>query len=216
LDRANGGDRINQPMNRARILSSLICILLGGCGEREGLLQSLDVETVQMAVFVVNAHTFELEGGILIPTEPCGDKDRFSFPLSSASVPEEAECGKMAFFHSEFGDTLFSGSSCWMGMGNMTHPRDLLPSTAFPVGETRHELPETIELWTAGGIRRYPTEVSYDVERAWKSIERLSVLEDFAQGIRHVGFYSYIPDLPFGEGPRKWIIMMYSRRTRLP
>jgi len=98
----------------------------------------------------------------------------------------------------------------------MTHPSELLPPSSFPVGETRHDLPGTIELWAGNGRRTHLNEASWDVERAWRSIERLSIVGDLTQGVSHVGFYHYVPDVPIGENDSmKWIIMIYSRRARV-
>jgi Secretion system C-terminal sorting domain len=168
-------------------------------------------DSMNLAIIKLDFLTYNLEGVNISYYPLCDSCDLDSLPFIEEFTPP-VDYGDIKFKYSYDMDVLFGGEIIWMGIGEIYQPDTFLPAAYFNYLQSTVTRPENAEYFDHCLIPYYWTEEEY-VERAdsaWKMIDSLAIVHDFAQAPFRVGFYAYTPTVgAFDPVTAKWLIFLY-------
>jgi hypothetical protein len=167
---------------------------------------------MNLAVLISDYQTYQFEKGALDYYRRCDGCDVDSLPFSISYHPP-GDFGDITFSYTETGDTLFSGTIVWMGMGSITYPRDYHPVDRFGRLDTAAPAPVSVEYFLVDEpiIERSVFESKAD--SAWAALRDLDIVWDFSSDEYRVGIYLYPPSVgAFDPSVAKWIVYLYRNR----
>ncbi|MEI6090882.1 MAG: hypothetical protein WCR42_10550 [bacterium] len=144
----------------------------------------------------VDYKTNTFEGG----KELAFAKDTETFTITNVYDPP-GDLGSVKLMYSELNDTLFSGTIIWMGKGEMTYPKDLLPADQFQAVVT------TDYVTPSAGFENVfnPYEGTYDYDKVWSSVQSLVKVRQYLKSNPNatVKLFLYQPSVGMGN-PADW------------
>ncbi|MEI6091554.1 MAG: hypothetical protein WCR42_13955 [bacterium] len=144
----------------------------------------------------VDFETNTFEGG----KELTFAKETETFTITNIYVPP-GDFGSVKLMYSELNDTLFYGTIWWMGKGEMTYPKELLPADKFQV-----VLTEDYVTPKAGFQNVFkPYEGTYDYTPVWSSVQNLVKVRQYLRSNPNatVKLFLYQPSVGVGD-PADW------------
>lgn len=170
----------------------------------------LDNNCANFAFLILDYTTYKFEGGYFAkyPYSPAYDRESIPFTIVYTSP---ADSGDILYKYKSTNDTLFYGSFWWMGCGEILFPKKYDSAELFTYDTNKVSPPYTIEYYkNITEIRKEEYKIKAD--SAWQSVEKLSILKEFAQSgnIFRIGLFLYAPAIGmFNPKPAKWIIFLY-------
>jgi hypothetical protein len=195
-------------------------ILLGlcaGCGddavrpsppaERWGIRS----DSANVAVLQIDYLTYQFEGGVIRRYRLCAACDADSLPLAFVEK-YNVDDASYRFSYTETSDTVFYGTSIWMGLGERLVPRELLAPDSFVVVTGSLRAPESLHYYpgwvvSEGFVSR--------ADSAWAAAQRLDITQEFARRKYRVGVFLF-PRSVGGIDWRyaDWIVLLYAGNNR--
>ena len=195
----------------------LLLLVAAGCGsdavspsppaQRWGL----RADSANVAVLQIDFQTYRFEGGAIRRYRLCSACDVDSLPLAFSEY-WMVDDGWSLFRYAETGDTVFYGTTIWMGVGERVVPKDLLPADSFAVITRALPPPQTVQYFPAWVTSN---ELVSHADSAWAAAQRLDITEEFARRQYRVGLFFY-PRGTGGVDPAlaDWIVILYAGNQR--
>ena len=162
----------------------------------------LSRDSANVAVLQFNRLTYAFEGGVLRRFALCRFCDLDSLPFAYSHRPAE-DFGWELFRYVGTQDTVFYGTTIFMGRGKMVVPQVLLPPDSFQVVTEALRPPLSVKYF----IPSKPTEVA---DSAWAAAQKLDITREFSRGAYRAGIFRYMPDAMGSYAAEKWIIFLYA------
>jgi hypothetical protein len=213
----------------------IFCILLLSTNliKAQGDASILKEDASILSVFITDFVSNDFEGGFIYHLL----KNNTDSLLFQIDYSEPSDFGSIEFKHIPSNIIVFKGTIVWDGAGEMKIPERLLQPPVFSTGKKRVNRPvqyqhfvyrnelqnfifdsknQAAELLLFGAKKMHTKELencnSLEIilDRAWKSIENLEIVNDLVQQNSKVGFYFYTPSVGmFDATHAKWITFLY-------
>ena len=184
------------------LLLSLISLLFISCNSDSTGLDNDKTNKILMLKVDYTTNTFV--GG----TEFSFAKQTDDFTIKSEYV-EPGDFGSVKLIYKELDDTLFIGTIHWSGLGEMTFPKSLQPSSSFKV-----DLKEIFILPPNGFENVFnPDNLKYDDDKymqVWSGVQNLVKVREYISSnpSQNTKLFLYTPSV--GEGdPLDWYWIIY-------
>ncbi len=169
-------------------------------------------DTMNFAVLVLDFLTYKFEKASVEYLPLCTDCDRDSLPLT-VYYRQPGDFGEIRFLYSETSDTLFGATIIWNGTGSIFHPVKFQQASEFPFGNKVIEKPADARYYDFTLTPYMYSKEDYfaRADSAWKAINSLEIVNEFASRPFRAGFYAYPPSVGvFCPSCAKWIVFLYS------
>ena len=180
---------------------SLITIGLFGCNAENEVL--IEEGLSEVLLLKVNYATHKFEGGKVFTFS----KKSNSFTIAY-EYEEPADFGGVKLFYKELNEPLFEGTIHWMGLGEMTFPKELDPPDSFDCVIT-NDVPyvEGFE------VVFNPDNRVMDYEQAWPALHCLVKMREFlsANPKQIVKLFLYTPSVGVGN-PDDWSWIFFLKK----
>jgi hypothetical protein len=195
----------------SRVVAALLLLYLGlaGCDsdstEPAPTPLELPAEAC-VALFQVDFVHENLEGGVVRSFSAAGDSG--SPFLYTSRAP--GDFGWSLIRYAASSDTLFYGTTIWLGSGDRAVPRDLLPPSSFTTGSNSIALPDDREYFYSSNGGLDPVERQQAADSAWAAVSRLDLTREFATRQPHVALFLYSRrEGLFDPSGADWMVLIY-------
>lgn len=194
---------------------AIFLVVLSGCGSEDiGAPQVpssrwvLSPDSANVAILQFQSQTYAFEGGILRRFPLCQSCDADSLPLAYTWMPA-GDFGWELFRYVGTQDTVFYGTTVFMGQGKMIVPSTLLPPASFQVVSGALGPPLSVRYFR-------PSRPTGPAEAAWAAAQTLDITREFSRRAYRVGVFYYAPDAMGNFAVEKWIIFLYAGHRPFP
>ena len=176
-------------------------------------LSRLKPDMTNIAVLFVNYLSGEFEGGSLRSFAPRDSVIANSLPFTAEFIASD-NVSRIEFFYEVTGDCIFAGGIYWDNSVGINMPVYIDTPDEFGLLADSVSLPESvtyIEAFAYGsGYPNSSENFRTMAASAWKSVQRLDIVSDFALNYFQVGFYLFPPAVkPFDLQDASWVIFLY-------
>lgn len=181
------------------ILIFLSFVLITSCSKDDIILDDIFVpqsSNAKILTLKVDYLTNDFEGGI----ETTYSSNSTSFTISNLYTPP-SDFGFLTLKYQELNEVLFSGGIYWMGLGEISYPLNILPSSKFDLVTTNDFVSPK-----AGFENVFnPDSQSFDYTPVWTSIQKLVKVREYLKANPNatIKLFLYTPSVGFGN-PADW------------
>jgi hypothetical protein len=123
----------------------------------------------------------------------------------------EWDNARVYFYYTFDNSLLFGAWVYWMGYGNIFYPTTFIPGSNFPYTSNAVPLPadaEYYDIFLAGNLYTWDELIARG-QTAWKAIDSLEIVNQFAAKPFRVGLFAYSRGALFDPYQTDWIIFLY-------
>ena len=164
----------------------------------------MQTDSLNFAIFIVDADTYAFEGGTLSYYAPCGGCAEDSLPMRIREG--DGDFGWILFSYASTGDTLFAANMAWMGPKDIQYPHAFVPPDSFETLEPVTQ-PTNVERFQSSETHFSAEAMAAATDSVWSVISSLDLVHAFAGRKLRVGYFYY----PFcgNDFPgAKWVVFL--------
>ena len=163
---------------------------------------------VNVFTLLVDYNSPQFQGGNLAYYD-CLDCSNDSLPFY-VSYHDTGDFGSLSYTLAPTGDTLFYGSTVWMGQGEMLYPSSFNMDSPFMLQDDIIGMPEDVVCYDMQGRRISDPQFMNAAQTAWYEVNRLEVVKMASENGFKTAMMVYSPTAGvFDPGAAKWVIFMY-------
>ncbi|MBI9035558.1 MAG: T9SS type A sorting domain-containing protein [Bacteroidales bacterium] len=168
-------------------------------------------DSMNLAIFVLDFQSYDFIEANVHHYALCDSCDSYGLPFSDEFI-EPMDFGSILFKYTYNNDTLFYASIVWAGAGYISYPGQFHPATSYESTNNHIPIHEDAQYYDYWLIPSYCSLEEYrqKADSAWRSIDSLLIVNEFADYSYRLGFYAYTPEVGiFNPGSAKWIVFLY-------